>query len=295
MTPSPSENMPVVTRFAPSPTGYLHVGHAYSALFAFEAAMAAHGRFLLRIDDLDMGRCRPEFVTAIREDLHWLGLVWEEPVRRQSDHLADYAAAVERLQEMGVLYPCFCTRRDIAREIADSQQAPHGPDGHLYPGTCRDLLRYERTSRMAAGEPYALRLDMAKARRRAPDDLAFTDLKRGRIMARPELLGDVVIARKDMAASYNLAVVVDDAAQDVTLVTRGADLFHTTHVQRLLQVLLGLPEPRYEHHALLVDEAGKRFAKRDRAKTLRSLREAGTTSRDLRRLVAQWQTSPEFL
>lgn len=295
MTPNASDNRPVVTRFAPSPTGYLHVGHAYSALFAYEAAMAEHGRFLLRIDDLDMGRCRPEFVAAIREDLQWLGLVWEEPVRRQSDHLADYAAAVERLMEMGVLYPCFCTRRDIAREIADSQQAPHGPDGQLYPGTCRDLLRYERASHMAAGEPYALRIDMAKARRLVAGELAFTDLKRGRVLARPELLGDVVIARKDMAASYNLAVVVDDAAEGVTRVTRGADLFHATHVQRLLQALLRLPEPCYEHHPLLVDEAGKRFAKRDRAKTLRSLREAGTTSRDLRRLLAQWRTSPEFL
>lgn len=257
--------------------------------------MAAQGRFLLRIDDLDMGRCRPEFVTAIHEDLHWLGLVWEQPVRRQSDHLQDYAAAVEQLMEMGVLYPCFCTRQDIAREIANSQQAPHGPHGPFYPGTCRELLRYERSRRMAEGEPYALRIDMAKARRRVADDLTFTDRRRGRITARPEMLGDVVIARKDMAASYNLAVVVDDAAQGVTLVTRGADLLHATHVQRLLQALLDLPEPVYEHHPLLVDETGKRFAKRDRAKTLRSLREAGTTSRDLRRMLAEWRTSPDFL
>lgn len=295
MKPSAVASSPVVTRFAPSPTGYLHVGHAYSAFFAYEAAMNAGGRFLLRIDDLDKGRCRPEFVTAIREDLHWLGLVWEEPVRRQTEHLSEYAAALDRLQDMGVLYPCFCTRRDIAREIAESQQAPHGPDGHIYPGTCRDLLRFERQRRIEAGEPYALRLDVAKARRLVEGDLAFTDRKRGRVEAQPELLGDVVVARKDVGVSYNLAVVVDDAAQGVTLVTRGADLFHATHVQRLLQALLGLPVPEYEHHSLLVDEAGKRFAKRDRAKTLRALRESGTTSRDLRRLLAQWRRSPEFL
>ncbi len=276
----------IVTRFAPSPTGRLHVGHAYAAFFAHDAAHAAGGRFLLRIEDIDASRCRAEFTAGIIEDLAWLGLTWEAPVRRQSEHLADYAAALRRLQEMGLIYPCFCTRKDIAAEIARAGAAPHGPEGALYPGLCRHLNDEERRKRLDSGAPYALRLDVERARRLAPAPLYFEDAGAGTVAAQPELLGDVVLARKDAPTSYHLAVTVDDAIQGVTLVTRGLDLFHATHIQRLLQALLGLPTPRYHHHPLLLDDAGRRFAKRDRAVTLEALRRSGTTPAGVRRLIA---------
>ncbi len=276
----------VVTRFAPSPTGRLHLGHAFAALFAHDAARAADGRFLLRIEDIDARRCRAEFVAGIFEDLAWLGLIWEEPVRRQSEHLADYAAALGQLQEMGVIYPCFCTRKDIAAEIERAGAAPHGPEGALYPGLCRHLSDEERRKRLDSGAPYALRLDVDRARRLVPAPLFFEDAAAGKVAAQPELLGDVVLARKDAPTSYHLAVTVDDAIQGVSLVTRGLDLFHATHIQRLLQALLGLPSPRYHHHPLLLDDAGRRFAKRDRAATLEALRRSGTTPQGVRRLIA---------
>lgn len=276
----------VVTRFAPSPTGRLHLGHAFAALFAHDAARAADGRFLLRIEDIDARRCRAEFVAGIFEDLAWLGLIWEEPVRRQSEHLADYAAALGQLQEMGVIYPCFCTRKDIAAEIERAGAAPHGPEGALYPGLCRHLSDEERRKRLDSGAPYALRLDVDRARRLVPAPLFFEDAAAGKVAAQPELLGDVVLARKDAPTSYHLAVTVDDAIQGVALVTRGLDLFHATHIQRLLQALLGLPSPRYHHHPLLLDDAGHRFAKRDRAATLEALRRSGTTPQGVRRLIA---------
>lgn len=276
----------VVTRFAPSPTGRLHLGHAFAALFAHDAARAADGRFLLRIEDIDARRCRAEFVAGIFEDLAWLGLIWEEPVRRQSEHLADYAAALGQLQEMGVIYPCFCTRKDIAAEIERAGAAPHGPEGALYPGLCRHLSDEERRKRLDSGAPYALRLDVDRARRLVPAPLFFEDAAAGKVAAQPELLGDVVLARKDAPTSYHLAVTVDDAIQGVSLVTRGLDLFHATHMQRLLQALLGLPSPRYHHHPLLLDDAGRRFAKRDRAATLEALRRSGTTPQGVRRLIA---------
>lgn len=276
----------VVTRFAPSPTGRLHLGHAFAALFAHDAARAADGRFLLRIEDIDARRCRAEFVAGIFEDLAWLGLIWEEPVRRQSEHLADYAAALGQLQEMGVIYPCFCTRKDIAAEIERAGAAPHGPEGALYPGLCRHLSDEERRKRLDSGAPYALRLDVDRARRLVPTPLFFEDAAAGKVAAQPELLGDVVLARKDAPTSYHLAVTVDDAIQGVSLVTRGLDLFHATHIQRLLQALLGLPSPRYRHHPLLLDDAGRRFAKRDRAATLEALRRSGTTPEGVRRLIA---------
>lgn len=275
------------TRFAPSPTGYLHLGHAYSALFA--AREAAGGMFILRIEDIDRGRCRPEFTAAILEDLAWLGLRWEQPVRRQSEHMDDYAAALAPLDAMGLIYPCFCTRADIAREIAGAGAAPHavqglGPDGPIYPGICRRLARGEAQERRASGEAYALRLNMTLAASVA-GPLAWYDRDRGEQRAQPELFGDVVLARKDTPTSYHLAVTVDDALQGVELVTRGEDLFAATHVHRLLQALLLLPTPEYRHHRLLVGGSGVRLAKRDQAATLRSLREAGKTPDEVRRLV----------
>ena len=264
----------VVTRFAPSPTGHLHLGHAHSALFGWRAAMAADGRFLLRIEDIDPQRCRPAFERDLMEDLAWLGLTWETPVRRQSDHLDDHRAALTRLRDLGVVYPCFCTRKDIAAEIARAGHAPHGPDGPLYPGTCRHLDDSLRRARMQEGAAYALRLDVAKAMA-VTGPLRWHDRARGWQDATPEILGDVVLARKDTPTSYHLAVTVDDHLQGVTLVTRGEDLFFATHVHRLLQALLRVESPDYHHHPLLTNERGERLAKRDRAKSLRSLREAG--------------------
>lgn len=274
----------VVTRFAPSPTGHLHLGHAHSALFGWRAAMDAGGRFLLRIEDIDPNRCRPEFERDLIEDLAWLGLRWEQPVRRQSDHLDDHRAALERLQAMGVVYPCFCTRKDIAAEIARAGHAPHGPDGPLYPGTCRNLPEPVRRERMESGAAYALRLDVAKARA-LTGPLRWHDRAKGWQEATPELLGDVVLARKDTPTSYHLGVTVDDRIQGVTLVTRGEDLFFATHLHRLLQALLGYDPPDYHHHGLLRNERGERLAKRDQAKTLRSLREAGHSPAQVRALA----------
>jgi glutamyl-Q tRNA(Asp) synthetase len=270
----------IVTRFAPSPTGHLHLGHAHAALFAWRRARAAGGRFLLRIEDIDRARCREEFVAGILEDLAWLGLDWDGDVRRQSAHFADYRAALARLDARGLLYPCFCTRADIAR----AQSAPHGPEGPVYPGTCRDLAPEARRRRIEAGEAYAWRLDTARAVAET-GPLAWFDQAAGEVAADPRALGDVVLARKDIPASYHLAVTVDDAIQGVTLVTRGRDLFAATHIHRLLQALLGLPAPRWHHHALLTDAAGKRFAKRDRAPTLEALRESGRTPEEVRAMA----------
>ncbi len=264
--------MDVVTRFAPSPTGALHLGHAYSARIAWRRAREASGRFLLRIEDIDIRRCRREFDAAIREDLHWLGLDWDGEVRRQSEHFADYGKALDLLDRRGLIYPCFCTRADIAA----ATDAPHGPDGPLYPGTCRHMARTERRERLAAGEEHCLRLDAAKAAGEA-GPYTFFDERRGKIDGQPLLFGDVVLARKDTPTSYHLAVTVDDHLQGVTLVTRGEDLLPSTHVHGLLQRLLGYQTPRYAHHRLMIDAQGRRFAKRDKSLTLRSLRAAGRT------------------
>ncbi len=271
-----------VTRFAPSPTGYLHLGHAKAALFA--AKYGAHGRFLVRIEDIDRGRCRPEFEAAIFEDLNWLGLTWSTPIRRQSEHFADYKSAVERLRDQGLVYPCFCTRAEIQREIAAADGAPHGPDGPLYPGTCRTISASEAHDRIAAGESYALRLRMDDATRKA-GVLTWTDLGVGPQTAPPQMFGDIVIARKDVPTSYHLACTYDDALQSITLVTRGKDLFEATHVHRLLQKLLGLPTPDYHHHDLLLGPDGRKFSKRDQAPTLRALRDAGRTPDEVRAMV----------
>jgi glutamyl-Q tRNA(Asp) synthetase len=277
--PAPDQT---VTRFAPSPTGRLHIGHAYSALFA--ALAAAGGRFLLRIEDIDAGRGRLEFEEGIYEDLAWLGLEWETPVRRQSDHFDDYQAALQKLAGQGLIYPCFCSRKDIQREVARAGQAPHGPDGVLYPGTCRALPPDQRAALIAADEPHALRLDMAKAVART-GPLAFMDREHGYIEVLGLGCGDVVLARKDVPTSYHLAVTVDDAIQGVTLVTRGEDLLHATHVHRVLQALLDLPEPEYCHHGLLTGEDGRRYAKRDKSLTIQALRDAGHGPAEVRAMA----------
>ena len=278
----------IVTRFAPSPTGLLHLGHAFAALTAAEAG----NRFLLRIEDIDTARAREEFVTAIFEDLTWLGLRWEEPVLRQSSRFGAYRAALARLEADGLLYPCFCTRKEIAEEIARASEAPHGPEGPLYPGTCRHLSTTERARKLASGASYALRLDAAKAADLA-GELEFLEQgagpngEHGIIAVKPMLFGDVVLARKDTPSSYHLAVVVDDAFQGVTLVTRGNDLFAAAHVQRLLQALLALPAPAYAHHRLILDGQGRKFSKRDKAVTLRDLRAHGEPPASIRGLLTE--------
>jgi glutamyl-Q tRNA(Asp) synthetase len=269
----------IVTRFAPSPTGYLHLGHVRSACEGWHAARSTGGKFLLRIEDIDRTRCRAEFDAAIREDLTWLGLDWDGTVRRQSEHFGDYRAALAWLEGDGLLYPCFCTRREILAEIARAGGAPQGDEGPIYPGTCKRLPPDERASRITAGAEYALRLDVAAALGRA-GALVWSENGRS-VVADPAALGDVVLARKDMPVSYHLAVTVDDALQGVTLVTRGVDLFTATHIHRLLQVLLDLPAPTYRHHPLLIDASGKRFAKRDQALTIRAMREAGMTPAEI--------------
>ncbi|MBS27830.1 MAG: tRNA glutamyl-Q(34) synthetase GluQRS [Alphaproteobacteria bacterium] len=279
-----TDNPPLVTRFAPSPTGLLHLGHAYATLFAWRLTQSGGGRFLMRIEDIDQGRCRPEFEDAIFEDMAWLGIEWETPVLRQSERIDVYAEALDRLDQQGLLYPCFCTRADIAKEIEQSSTAPHtqthGPDGPIYPGICKALDEETRAARIAAGEAHALRLDMDKAVTRA-GSLTWFDRTRGEQTAQPEIFGDVVLARKDIATSYHLAVTIDDAAQGVTLVTRGEDLLSASHVHRLLQALLGLDVPEWHHMPLLANEEGIRLAKRDKAFTLRAMREAGTEPEEI--------------
>jgi glutamyl-Q tRNA(Asp) synthetase len=272
---------PVITRFAPSPTGYLHLGHALSARAGFEAARRAGGRFLLRIEDIDATRCRREFETALQEDLRFLGLRWEGEVRRQSEHLEVYAAYLTRLEERGLLYPCFCSRAEIAAEIAQAGGAPHDLyTAPIYPGTCRRRDADERARRIAAGHPYALRLDVARAEEEA-GTLEFYDETHGQVRAEPRLLGDVVLGRKEIRTSYHLAVTVDDHLQGVTLVTRGEDLYMATHIHRLLQALFGFATPRYAHHPLLLSQDGTRLAKRRGAPSLRSLRQAGHSAPEI--------------
>ncbi len=325
--------MSIVTRFAPSPTGFLHLGHAFSALIAWRRARDAGGQFLLRLEDIDPGRCRPDYAAAIEEDLAWLGLDWDGPVRVQSAHLAAYQAVLDNLTERGLLYPCFCTRADIAREIAEAASAPHAPDrgtspapggaispapvgqishapdgqmshapdgqmshapdGQIphapdgtipYPGACRRLSIDERSARIAGGEVFALRLDVARAAASVAP-LTFRDETRGVVACQPLRFGDVVLARKDAPASYHLCVTHDDAVQGVTLVTRGQDLLAATQLHRLLQALMGWPEPNYAHHPLLTGPDGKRFAKRAGARPLRQLRAEGHSPAEIRAMI----------
>jgi len=285
---------PPVFRFAPSPNGYLHLGHAYSALLNFDLARQAGGRLLLRIEDIDTARCRPEFESAIYQDLAWLGTGWEEPVRRQSEHFSEYRDAVERLAAQGLIYPSFESRAEVAKLVAQREANapwPRDPDGApLYPGAAKSLSPDARARLLESGAPYALRLDMAAACARA-GDLTWIergegpDGERGVVAARPEAWGDVILARKETPTSYHLSVVVDDASQGVTEVVRGRDLFWSTSVHRLLQQLLGLPAPAYLHHRLVRDRAGRKLSKSTEATGLRELRAAGATPADIRRLA----------
>jgi glutamyl-Q tRNA(Asp) synthetase len=285
---------PPVFRFAPSSNGFLHLGHAYSALLNFESARARGGRLLLRIEDIDATRCRAEFEAAIYEDLGWLGIAWETPVRRQSDHLADYRAALDRLAALGLLYPSFESRAEIAA-LVKAREAdgvwPRDPDGvPLYPGAAKSLPDEEREQRLRSGAPFALRLDMDAACRVA-GDLAWTergcgpDGETGDVVARPKAWGDVILARKDTPTSYHLSVVIDDALQGVTDVVRGQDLFWSTAVHRLLQNILDVPRPVYRHHDLICDGAGKKLSKSSEATGLRELRARGMTAEEVRRLI----------
>jgi glutamyl-Q tRNA(Asp) synthetase len=285
---------PPVFRFAPSPNGYLHLGHAYSALLNFDLARRAGGRLLLRIEDIDATRCRPEFETAIHQDLAWLGIAWEQPVRRQSEHFRAYRDAIERLTAQGLIYPGFESRADIARLVAQREAHgawPRDPDGApLYPGAAKSHSPEARAALLESGAPYALRLDMEAAIARA-GDLAWSERgagpagESGAVAARPQAWGDVILARKETPTSYHLSVVIDDALQGVTEVVRGEDLFWSTSVHRLLQALLGLPQPVYRHHRLMLDAAGQKLSKSTRATGLRELRAEGATPADIRRLV----------
>ncbi|MFC7696979.1 tRNA glutamyl-Q(34) synthetase GluQRS [Bradyrhizobium sp. GCM10028915] len=285
---------PPVFRFAPSPNGYLHLGHAYSALLNSDRARETGGRLLLRIEDIDATRCRPEYETAIYEDLAWLGIAWETPVRRQSEHLDAYRTALDRLSALGLVYPAFESRAEIARLVTAREADgpwPRDPDGvPLYPGAARSLSADERDRLIDTGAPYALRLDMAAACRRAVG-LSWNELgegpdgERGVVPARPEAWGDVIVARKKTPTSYHLSVVVDDALQDISEIVRGQDLFHATSFHRLLQVLLHLPEPVYRHHGLLRDERGRKLSKSTSSTGLRELRAGGATPAGIRRLV----------
>lgn len=273
------------TRFAPSPTGRLHLGHALAAKVAYDLAReSAGGQFLLRHEDIDGPRVREEFYQGIEEDLTWLGFSWDDSPLRQTSRAAAYNLALENLMERGLVYPCFCTRKEIQAELARMASAPQGPEGPVYPGSCRCLDVDEVATRIAAGRAHAWRLDSAKAAALS-GPLTFTDLRFGRLEVDPCLLGDVVLARKDIGCAYHLAVVVDDAWQNITHVTRGEDLLPSTHVHRLLQSLLCLPEPCYLHHHLILDEQGKRLAKRNDSLSIATLREAGMTSEDVMKRI----------
>jgi glutamyl-Q tRNA(Asp) synthetase len=285
---------PPVFRFAPSPNGYLHLGHAYSALLNFDLARRSGGRFLLRIEDIDVTRCKPEFEAAIYQDLAWLGIAWREPVRRQSEHFSDYRAAVEKLSAQGLVYPGFESRAEIARMVALREaggSCPRDPDGApLYPGAAKLLSPDQRARKLESGAAYALRLDVAAACARAGDSSWVEhgegpDRESGAVAARPQAWGDVILARKETPTSYHLSVVIDDALQGVTEVVRGQDLFWSTSVHRLLQQLLGLPQPAYRHHRLVLDAAGRKLSKSTQATGLRELRAGGATADDIRRLV----------
>ncbi|MBT5187898.1 MAG: tRNA glutamyl-Q(34) synthetase GluQRS [Kordiimonadaceae bacterium] len=283
----------VITRFAPSPSGDLHLGHAYSAKLIYDFACAHDGDFILRIEDIDHLRCKVEYEQSIFDDLSWLGLKWSTPVRRQSEHFSDYKDALDKLSDKGLLYPCFCTRKDIKNEINESTRAPHtlpklGPEGIIYPGICRNLSDDERANKIKEGIPHALRFDMTKALRLVDGPLYWTDLKTGKQLANPKLLGDVVLARKDFPASYHLSVVIDDHIQNITHVIRGQDLYYASHFHRLLQYLLGLKKVTYDHHPLLADKEGNRLAKRDKSLTLKSLKEDGLRPENLDALINEY-------
>jgi glutamyl-Q tRNA(Asp) synthetase len=282
------DQSPPVFRFAPSPNGYLHLGHALSAFINADSAAKTGGRMLLRIEDIDASRCRPEYEAAILEDLAWLGLTWEQPVRRQSGHMRDYKAALDKLDALGLVYPSFESRAEIDKLVAEREASggwPRDPDGApLYPGAGKAMPPAARKTRMDAGAPYALRLDMDAARKRI-GDLSWREGEEGSIAADPAAWGDVVLARKDSPTSYHLSVVVDDALQGVTHVARGRDLYPSTSVHRLLQELLGLPAPFYRHHRLILDSDGRKLSKSNSSTAIRELRAAGATPSDIRRMT----------
>jgi glutamyl-Q tRNA(Asp) synthetase len=278
-----------VTRFAPSPSGHLHLGHAFSAYAAWQAARTADGRFLLRIEDIDTQRCKPEFEQSIQDDLIWLGLDWEEPVRHQSEHLDDYICALDRLKTMGLVYRCFKTRREILEDIARAPHAPgEGSTQSIYRGPDQPLSDDEELARVEAGEMFAWRLSLARCRDYLGTrigQMQFIEVDRGALRADPVGLGDVILARKDVGTSYHLAVVHDDALQGITHIVRGLDLFEMTPLHVLLQTLLDLPIPVYRHHRLLLDENGKRYAKRNKAATLKAIRDNGGSVEQVRALI----------
>jgi glutamyl-Q tRNA(Asp) synthetase len=283
-----------IFRFAPSPNGYLHLGHAFSALLNQEMARAAGGRLLLRVEDIDATRCRPEYEAAIHEDLAWLGITWEPDVRRQSEHFGDYQTALQKLEAKGLIYPAFESRSEIAALVAERDRQggwPRDPDGvPLYPGRARKLAPFERERRRRVGDPHALRLAMDAAVARA-GVITWSETgtgpqgQSGLVAAAPQMWGDVVLGRRDAPASYHLAVAIDDALQSVTDVVRGQDLFWATGIHRLLQTLLGLPEPAYHHHRLILDAAGRKLSKATSATSLRELRAGGATPDDVRRML----------
>lgn len=277
-------NPPIITRFAPSPTGHIHLGHLYAALIARDFAAERGGIFLLRHEDIDTTRVRPHFYTDLEDDLRWLGIIWHGEPLRQTNRLHAYSSALESLKQKQLVYPCFCTRKEIEREISTLQSAPHGPEGSLYPGICRNLHPDIVSQKLASGELPSWRLDSAKAAQIC-GNLDFTDLLHGHSRVVHGILGDLILARKDIGTSYHIAVVIDDAFQHVTHVTRGDDLFHATHLHRVLQTLLGLPQPTYMHHALIADQHGQRLAKRHASMSLRSLRENGASPADIYRML----------
>lgn len=279
---------PPVFRFAPSPNGYLHLGHALSAFINADSAAKTGGRLLIRIEDIDTSRCRPEYEAAIFEDLEWLGLTWEMPVRRQSEHMGDYKAALDKLDALGLVYPSFESRAEIEKLVAEREASGgwlRDPDGApLYPGAGKAMPPAERKGRVEAGAPYALRLDMEAARKRV-GHLSWREGEEGSIAADPAAWGDVVLARKETPTSYHLSVVVDDALQGVTHIARGRDLYPSTSVHRLLQELLGLPAPFYRHHRLILDSDGRKLSKSNRSTAIRELRASGATPSDIRRMT----------
>lgn len=278
MNHTASNQQRFITRFAPSPTGGLHLGHAYSALLIYEEAKQHNGLFILRIEDIDTTRCKPEFTEDIYTDLKWLGLTWETPVRCQSQYFADYQSALDTLKTQGIVYPCFCTRKDI-----QSAKPEYGPEGVIYPGTCKYISRAEQKSLLQSGKAHAWRLNLEAALTKIGPILHWHDKIVGDVQAMPELLGDVILARKDTPTSYHLSVVIDDALQQVTHVIRGKDLWHTTHIHVVLQALLNLRQPTYWHHDLLLDESGEKFAKRNESVTLKSIRDSGITAEELKK------------
>ena len=279
--------MTTITRFAPSPSGHLHLGHVKSALFSAEQAWERGGRFLVRIEDIDFERCRPEYEESTFEDLRWIGLQWEEPVMRQSEHMDRYAKELEKLDDMGVTYPCFCSRREIRRTLRGMDHVKTGPDGPLYPGTCRGMDKDKAAALIAEGKPFNVRLDVVKAMDIAGSGMVWDDIYKGEQKATPEIMGDVILARKDTPTSYNLSVVVDDDVQDITLVTRGMDLFHASHLHRLLQELLSLKVPQYAHHDLIMDIDGEKLSKRkgEHKMIIRTLRNEGMSAEEIRTLA----------